>query len=580
MSTVLVVDDKEMLRDSVGATLARAGLTVEAAGDGPAALSAIARSRPDCVVTDLKMPGMDGLGLIEAIRTLDEDLPVVLMTAFGTIETAVRAIKLGAFDYVTKPFEGDELLITVKRAVQHGQLVRENAVLRTGAGAGSARAASGAELVGLHRLVGDSPAMRRVKEQVLAVAESAGTVLICGESGTGKEVVARAIHELSPRDRQAFLGVNCAALSDTLLESELFGHEKGAFTGADKVRKGRFELADRGTLLLDEISEVPPRVQAKLLRVLQERVLERVGSSTSIGVDVRVIATSNRDLPKSVAKGEFRQDLFFRLNVLPVHLPPLRDRAEDIVPLAEHFLRQISLRDGKPLLRLSEAAAAAMTAYSWPGNVRELQNICERAAVLARGECVGPELIRPWLGQGLAVPAGPAQPLSVAQAREGAREGAREAEATAVEMGSEAVVHAGAAGTAPWLNGHGHLNGHANVHGGLNGLERGLAGPAGAGGAWVGGYGHVEVKPGAGASVSTERGLVGAASVAGGGGSGEVVAISNRALEDIERDAIVNTLRRFNGHRQRTAQALGIGVRTLGLKLKKWKSLSLIEESL
>jgi|GEM_PF-46426 len=614
MSTVLVVDDKEMLRDSVGATLARSGLTVETAHDAGTALAAIARQRPDCVVTDLKMPGMDGLGLIEAIKKLDEDLPVVLMTAFGTIETAVKAIKLGAFDYVTKPFEGDEILITVKRAVQHGQLVRENAVLRSGATPGSPRAPSGAELVGLHRLVGDSPAMRRVKEQVLAVAESAGTVLICGESGTGKEVIARAIHELSPRDRQPFLGVNCAALSDTLLESELFGHEKGAFTGADKVRKGRFELADRGTLLLDEISEVPPRVQAKLLRVLQERVLERVGSSTSIGVDVRVIATSNRDLPKSVAKGEFRQDLFFRLNVLPVHLPPLRDRTEDIVPLAEHFLRQISLRDGKALLRVSEPAATAMISYLWPGNVRELQNICERAAVLARGDCIGPELIRPWLGQGLAMPAGPAQPLSQATAREGAYPmSGQHAEHEAVSFQS-----------AGYQNGHqqGHQQGHphgqphghmpsaaypSELRASLNGHARAVA-PLAPHGTIQGGamphsfavaFGHVEVKPGAfglapsgqpqgqplGQPIGQPLGQPLGQSVIPSPYDThmmgvEVVAITNRVLEDIERDAIVNTLRKFNGHRQRTAQALGIGVRTLGLKLKKWKSLSLIEESL
>ena len=506
-ATVLVVDDKEMLRDSVGATLARAGMQVSTADGGEAAIAAIARQRPDCVVTDLKMPGMDGIGLIEAVRKLDDELPVILMTAFGTVETAVKAMKMGAFDYVTKPFEGDELIIAVKRAVEHGRLLRENAILKsTGGPSPAPRSTSGATLAGLHRLVGESAAIRRVKEQVLAVAESAGTVLICGESGTGKEVIARAIHELSPRDNQAFLGVNCAALSDTLLESELFGHEKGAFTGAEKLRKGRFELADRGTLLLDEISETPARLQAKLLRVLQERVFERVGSSTAIGCDVRVIATSNRDLPKAVARNEFRQDLFFRLNVLPVHLPPLRDRLEDIPALVSHFMQQIATREGgsKPALVFSEEALSVLMAYSWPGNVRELQNIAERAAVLCRGNgTVGPELIRPWLGQGWAGASGPAQAIIAGTTAEPAA------------IGSIA-------------NGHGYAGSIA------------------------------ELKPAAPVAVSIEP----------------------EPLEETERRAIITALKSYNGHRQKTAIALGIGVRTLGLKLKKWKSQNLVEATL
>ena len=511
-ATVLVVDDKEMLRDSVGATLARAGMQVGTADGGEAALAAITRQRPDCVVTDLKMPGMDGIALIEAIRKLDDELPVILMTAFGTVETAVKAMKLGAFDYVTKPFEGDELIISVKRAVEHGRLLRENAILKHSGAASTPKTTSGAAMGGLHRLVGDSAAIRRVKEQVLAVAESAGTVLVCGESGTGKEVVARAIHELSPRDGQAFLGVNCAALSDTLLESELFGHEKGAFTGADKLRKGRFELADRGTLLLDEISETPARLQAKLLRVLQERVFERVGSSTAIGCDVRVIATSNRDLPKAVGRGEFRQDLFFRLNVLPVHLPPLRDRLEDIPALVSHFMQQIAAREGgaKAPLAFSDEALSVMQAYAWPGNVRELQNIAERAAVLCRGHgVVGPELIRPWLGQGLLAASGPAQAITSAM--------------NAAENGTHYATN-------------GSVNGHAF---GSNGSI-------------------AEVKPSVAAAASLDP----------------------EPLEETERKAIVTALKNYGGHRQKTAIALGIGVRTLGLKLKKWKSQNLVEASL
>ncbi|MCW5765820.1 MAG: sigma-54-dependent Fis family transcriptional regulator [Phycisphaeraceae bacterium] len=496
MSMVLVVDDKEMLRDSVGATLSRAGLEVQTADGGQAALEAVARRRPDAVVTDLKMPGMTGLELLEQLRRLDDELPVVLMTAFGTVETAVRALKAGAFDYVTKPFEGDELIIAVKRAIEHGRLLRENAILRSGA-AGEAPAASG--LRGMGRIIGDSPAMRRVKEQIAAVAESHATVLICGESGTGKEVVAQAIHDCSPRGSGPFLGVNCAALSESLLESELFGHERGAFTGADRLRKGRFEMADRGTLLLDEISEISTKVQAKLLRVLQERVIERVGAGTPIGVDVRVIATSNRDLPKSVAGGEFRQDLFFRLNVLPIHLPPLRDRLEDVPQLAAHFVRTVAARDGKPPMSFDAAALEVLSRYSWPGNVRELQNICERAVVLCRGGAIGRDLVEPWLTGG--APAGPLKAIPLSQINGVARNGAAH------------ELHEPKLGNSP-------------------------AGTAG------------------------------------------VVAIGGRVLEDIERDAIVQTLQKFNGHRQKTAQALGIGVRTLGLKLKKWKSLALVEQTL
>lgn len=496
MSTVLVVDDKDLLRDSVGATLQRAGYTVITASDAPSALEAIARRRPDAVVTDLKMPGMSGLELIEQAREIDDDLPIVMMTAFGAVETAVSAMKLGAFDYLTKPFEGDQLVVAVKRAIEHARLVRENAVLRRGAdGSGGG---SGAGVSGLDRLVGNSAAMRRVKEQVRAVAESQGTVLICGESGTGKEVVARAVHDLSARRDEPFLAVNCAALSESLLESELFGHEKGAFTGAERLRKGRFELAERGTLLLDEISEISTRVQAKLLRVLQERTLERVGSSMSIGVDVRVVATSNRDLPRSAAAGEFRQDLFFRLNVLPIHLPPLRDRVDDIPLLLETFLAATARREGKETKSIDPGAMEAMQAYSWPGNVRELQNICERAAVLCPGPVIERALVEPWL--------------------------------SACSSGG------GAGGTAPAP----------------------LVGVAGL----LGGGLLAEAKIGA-----MDRDAV-------------LGILDGRPLEDIERDAIVRTLHRFHGHRQRSATALGIGVRTLGLKLKKWKELKLVEDTL
>ncbi len=508
MSTVLVVDDKEMMRDSVCSVLRRAGLTALAATSGQEALDRVALQRPDVVVSDLKMPGMTGVELLAQVRKIDEELPVVLMTAFGSVQTAVEAMKLGAFDYLTKPFEGDELLICVKRAIQHAKLRRENAVLRADGSQAvvepSGKIATGGAAFGLDRLVGGSPAMRSVKAQVQAVADSHGTVLIVGESGTGKEVVARSIHELSPRRTGPFLAVNCAALSETLLESELFGHEKGAFTGADKMRKGRFELAHGGTLLLDEVSEVSPAIQAKLLRVLQERAFERVGSSQTISIDVRVLATSNRDLPKAVAAGDFRQDLFFRLNVLPIHLPALADRLEDVPELAEAFLGQIARREGRGRVRLEPGAVDLLCGYDWPGNVRELQNVCERAVVLSASgsrhdeAVIRREMIEPWLAW----------------------------QTTPVQRAAVAIEPSPV-------------------------MERAVAVGAG-----------------------VDDGF-------GGGSNGAIVfAPGDTTLDDMERDAIVRTLERYDGHRQRTADALGIGVRTLGIKLKKWKDEKLVPEDL
>jgi len=457
MDKILVVDDKQMMRDSVSAVLVRAGFQPVVAGDGETALELIARHRPAAVVTDLKMPGMDGLQLLQRIVELDTSLPVVLMTAYATVETAVTAMKRGAFDYVQKPFDGDELVICVKRAVEHRRLKQDNEALREAEHAASTE----------HALIGDSRAMQEVRRQIEQVAPSHGTVLITGESGCGKEVVARLVHAAGPRRERTMLCVNCAALSTNLLESELFGHEKGAFTGAEQLRKGRFELADGGTLLLDEVSEVSVPVQAKLLRVLQERQFERVGSSMTLTVDVRVIATTNRDLNQAVEAKEFREDLYFRLNVLPVRVPPLRERREDLPALAEHFLDRQATRDGRHAKRFSESALRLLKEYHWPGNVRELQNICERAGVLAPDQTIGQDLIEPWLG-------GPARPEA------------------------DPVVHTA----------------------------------------------------------------------------------DTKTLEEIEREVIVRTLDRHNGHRQRTARALGIGVRTLGLKLKKWKESNLVAQGL
>ncbi|MBU6413846.1 MAG: sigma-54 dependent transcriptional regulator [Planctomycetes bacterium] len=492
MSLVLIVDDKEMMRDSVAATLSRAGFEVSTATDAGAALESMAKRRPDVVITDLRMPGQTGVELLEAVKKIDEDLPVILMTAFGTIETAVRAMKSGAFDYLTKPFEGDELIIAAKRAVSHAKLTRENGVLKAAADVPVRRLPTDNSGKGIDRLIGESAAMKGIKDQLKTIAQSHGNVLVTGPSGAGKEVVARAIHEMSPRASGPFLAVNCAALSESLLESELFGHERGAFTGADKLRKGRFELADGGTLLLDEISEVSPSIQAKLLRVLQERAFERVGSSVTMGIDVRVIATSNRDLPKMAAEGGFREDLFFRLNVLPITLPPLRERLSDVPALAASFVREICRREGRCGMRFSDDALRRLQAYEWAGNVRELQNICERAVVLganlekSENEIVIPaSLIEPWIRV-------KAEPLT-------------------------------------------------------NRAE-------------------LEAKP---VPAAPSNQVVAAA-------ASDLI----RTLDEIEREAIVRTLMKMGRHRQRTAQALGIGVRTLGLKLKKWKEEQLIEQTL
>jgi len=451
---ILIVDDKQMMRDSVGSTLQRAGYQVVVAVDGATALDMVARHRPAAVVTDLKMPGMDGLALLAGLQKIDQQLPVIMMTAYGSIESAVRAMKDGAFDFIQKPFEGDQLVISVRRAVEHGRLLHENEALKTHNGSFSEAPV----------LVGQSPVMRTLAHQIQQIARSNGTVLITGESGTGKEVVARTLHAHSPRRDRVMLCVNCAALSSNLLESELFGHEKGAFTGADSLRKGRFELADSGTLLLDEVSEISPQLQAKLLRVLQERQFERVGASLPMQVDVRVIATTNRDLAKCVADGSFRQDLFYRLNVLPICLPPLCQRGDDLPLLADQFLTQVAVREGRAPKKFDAESIQLIRQYAWPGNVRELQNICERASVLTKGQEILASTLRPWL--------------------------------IAPDVVSEIDASAG--------------------------MGR---------------------------------------------------------LEDVQRQQIIRTLERFGGNRQQTARSLGIGVRTLGLKLKKWKELNLVAQT-
>ena len=446
MARILVTDDQDMMRDSLAGILAREGHEVVACSDGVAAVAKLQASRFDLLFTDLRMPKMTGLELLAEAKRLRPEMPVVLMTAFASVDNAVEAMKLGAYDYIQKPFDGEDVRMLVERTLEHSRLVRENQALR-----------SIADTLAPKPLVGGSDVMNDVRKRIELVARSSATVLIRGESGTGKEVVARAIHQASERRERPMLAVNCAALSENLLESELFGHEKGAFTGADRLRRGRFELADGGTLLLDEISEIAPSLQAKLLRVLQENTFERVGSSVSQQVDVRVVATTNRNLEQSVEEGSFRSDLFYRLNVVPIEIPPLRQRTQDVLELSRHFLHQIARRENSTFRHVEPEALRLLQRYGWPGNVRELQNIIERACVLeAEPGVIRASTLEPWLK------IGPSRTSSVQD-------------------------------------------------------------------------------------------------------------LAGKPLADIERQVILSTLQQFKGHRQKTAGALGIGVRTLGMKLKRWK---------
>jgi len=447
MAQICVVDDKEIIRESLSVALSREDHTVTAFADPTEAVPEIKRNRFDLVLTDLKMPRMDGLTFIRELRTAGCETPVIMMTAYATVSTAVEAMKLGAYDYLPKPFEADLVVALVERAMEHARLRRENEALRT----------SVEDLRKCRALVGSGRAMTVLRGQLDRVATSHATILVAGESGTGKELVASYLHRASSRRDRPLLCLNCAALSANLLESELFGHERGAFTGADRVRKGRFELADGGSLLLDEISEMALPLQAKLLRVLQESEFERVGSSATRRVDVRVIATTNRRLDEWVARKRFREDLYYRLNVLPVAVPPLRDRREDVPELAEHFLDEAAAQDGRRPIGVAADAMRLLTEYDWPGNVRELENLCRRAVTLCTTDTLTSELLEPWLR-----PSTPAL-------------------------------------------------------GGLGALREG------------------------------------------------------RMLADMERKLIERTLQKYGGHRAKTAKALGMGIRTLGLKLKQWR---------
>jgi len=378
---VLVVDDDALTRELLAETLGRHRCEVCLAADGAEALRALERDEFDLVLTDVKMPDLSGMDVLQRAREVSRDAPVILMTAYGTIESAVEAMKNGAFDYIVKPFSPDRIDVLVQRVSDWHALLRENRYLRSElAGRDSAD-----DLIGRH------PRMLEVIDTVRRVAQSKATILIQGESGTGKELIARLAHYSSPRAEGPFIKVNCAALSETLLESELFGHEKGAFTGAIARREGRFELAHGGTLLLDEISEIPLPLQAKLLRAIEEEEFERVGGSRTIKVDVRLLCTTNRDLVREVDAGRFRGDLYYRLNVVPVVLPPLRERRDDIAPLVGYFLKRLSRGSASVVRRASKEAIEALARYPWPGNVRELRNVIHRAVVLGTSEVLGVE---------------------------------------------------------------------------------------------------------------------------------------------------------------------------------------------
>ena len=372
---ILVVDDEKNTRDGLVRAL-RGEYAVAEAENGQRALEWLETHAADVVLTDLRMPGMDGLTLLSRLLGRDPKPILILLTAYGNVETAVEAMKRGAYDFLAKPVNLDRLDLLLRRALAERQLGAENRRLREQLDA----------KYGFENIVGVSPAMQEVFETIRQAAPTRATVLIQGESGTGKELVARALHQCSPRRDGPFVPVHCASLSPTLLESELFGHEKGAFTGAVERRRGRFELADGGTLFLDEIGEIDAALQVKILRVLEERKFERVGGTETLHVDVRLVAATNRDLKQKVADGTFREDLFYRLYVVNLTLPPLRDRDGDVVLLAQHYLKSLAAENGKPGLALAPEALDALAAYPWPGNVRELRNVIERMVVLGSGE--------------------------------------------------------------------------------------------------------------------------------------------------------------------------------------------------
>ncbi len=384
MEPLLLVEDKNELRAMLRKALERNGFSVDEAPDGSSAIQKLRSRRYQLVLSDLKMPGASGLDVLRETKQADSTIPVILLTAFGSVEEAVAAMKEGAFDFLQKPVDLDHLKVLVQRAARQQELLRENLLLRE----------EFAARYGFPRIVGEHASIRDLSQQIQRVAQTDSTVLLLGESGTGKELFARAVHHVSPRRDQPFVALNCAAIPEGLVENELFGHERGAFTGAGARKAGKMDLAHRGTLFLDEIGELPLAIQAKLLRVLEERSFERVGGTQSIDVDVRIVVATNRDLQKCVTEKSFREDLYFRVSTVPLTIPALRDRGNDVLLLAEHFLAKFGGEFGKPGVHLSEEAKQRVLEYRWPGNVRELQNAIERAVILSDGPSISADLLQ------------------------------------------------------------------------------------------------------------------------------------------------------------------------------------------
>jgi DNA-binding NtrC family response regulator len=381
-ATVLVVEDEEKLRRVIELQLQTAGYEVLKAGTAEEGLKLADQAQ--MIITDLRLPGMDGLALLNALRRQNSQTPVIVMTAFGTVENAVEAMKLGAADFLPKPFSLDHMMTVVEKALDVRELRDENQRLREALD----------QRYQFDNIVGRSPAMREIFQTIERVAPTRATVLLCGESGVGKDMIARAVHHHSPRRDRPFVKINCTALPENLMESELFGYEKGAFTGANMTKLGKFEQADTGTVFLDEIGDVPAAIQVKLLRVLQEREFERLGSNKTRHIDVRVLAATNVDLRAALEQGTFREDLFYRLNVMPLNIPSLRERKEDIPFLVDHFIKKLSPEVGSGVTGISEGGMQVLAAYHWPGNVRELENVIERSLVMSSGETLNAEDIR------------------------------------------------------------------------------------------------------------------------------------------------------------------------------------------
>lgn len=381
---VLVVDDEHLIRWSLEQSLKKQGYTVQTVGSGEEAIEYVRKHSPDLVLLDIQLPGIDGIETLERIKDIDSDISVIMITALGVLETAVKAMQLGAFDYINKPFNLDELSVVLRKALETQALKKEVEHLRT----------EKKRTQGSSKIIAESSHMESVLDMVSKIAKSdAATVLVQGESGTGKELVARALHYDSSRREQPFMAINCAAVPETLLESELMGHEKGAFTDAKSQKKGLFEMANGGTVFLDEIGDMPMGTQAKLLRVLEERSFRRIGGTKDIHVDIRIVAATNKELLKAIEEGGFRKDLYYRIQVIPIYLPPLRERPDDILPLAYHFVQHFNAEFGKNVKGFSRAAEKYLLDYDWPGNIRELRNVIERAIILESSDTLKLELL-------------------------------------------------------------------------------------------------------------------------------------------------------------------------------------------